>query len=68
MPLRAQGRSNRASRAARRWLAAHGPGLARLKPAYLGDDLYSCQPICESVQDLGGHFLFVAKPSSHPTL
>ncbi len=56
------------SRAARRWLAAHGPGVARLKPVYLGDDLYSRQPICESVQAVGGHFIFVAKPSSHPTL
>ncbi len=56
------------SRAARRWLAAHRPGLKRLKPVYLGDDLYSRQPICESVQAVGGHFLFVAKPSSHPTL
>ena len=37
------------SRAARRWLATHGPGLARLKPVYLGDDLYSRQPICEAV-------------------
>ncbi len=56
------------SRAARRWLGAHGPGLARLKPVYLGDDLYSRQPICESVQALGADFLFVAKPASHPTL
>ena len=48
------------SRAMRRWLAAHGPGLARLKPVYLGDDLYSRQPICESVQALGADFLFVA--------
>ena len=56
------------SRAARRWLAARGPGLAHLKPVYLGDDLYSRQPICESVQALGADFLFVAKPASHPTL
>ena len=56
------------SRAARRWLAAHGPGLARLKPIYIGDDLYSRQPICEAVQAVGGHFLFVARPGSHPTL
>jgi hypothetical protein len=56
------------SRAARRWLARHGPGLDRLKPVYLGDDLYSRQAICESVQGLGADFLFVAKPSSHPTL
>ncbi len=41
------------SRAARRWLADHGPGLARLRPIYLGDDLYSRQPICESVQAPG---------------
>jgi hypothetical protein len=56
------------SRAARRWLAAHGPKLARLAPVYLGDDLYACQPICEQVRASGGHFLFVAKPASHPTL
>ena len=56
------------SRAARRWLATHGPGLARLKPVYLGDDLYSRQPICESVQALNADFLFVAKPTSHATL
>ena len=56
------------SRAARRWLAEHGPGLAALGPIYLGDDLYSRQPICQAVQAVGGHFLFVAKPSSHVTL
>ena len=32
------------------------------------DDLYSRQPICETVQAVGGHFLFVARPGSHPTL
>ena len=37
------------SRAYRRWLAAHGATYAHLKPVYLGDDLYSCQPICEAV-------------------
>ena len=56
------------SRATRRWLDAHGRGLKHLKPIYLGDDLYSNQPICESVQAVGGHFLFVAKPSSHSEL
>jgi hypothetical protein len=56
------------SRAVRRWLERHGPDLGRLKPVYLGDDLYSRQPICESVQGLGADFLFVAKPSSHPTV
>jgi hypothetical protein len=56
------------SRAGRRWLAAHGPSFAPLNPIYLGDDLYSCQPICEAVLAVGGHFLFVCKPQSHPTL
>ena len=56
------------SMAARRWLAAHGPSYARLNPVYLGDDLYSRQPICQAVRAVGGHFLFVCKPSSHPTI
>jgi len=56
------------SMAARRWLAAHGPTYARLHPVYLGDDLYSRQPICQAVRAVGGHFLFVCKPSSHPTI
>jgi hypothetical protein len=56
------------SRACRRWLATHGATYARLDPIYLGDDLYSCQPICEAVRAVNGHFLFVCKPSSHPTL
>jgi hypothetical protein len=56
------------SLAARRWLAAHGPHYARLNPVYLGDDLYSRQPICQAVRAVDGHFLFVCKPSSHPTL
>jgi hypothetical protein len=56
------------SRAARRWLAAHGPRYARLRPVYLGDDLFSRQPICEAVLAAGGHFLFVCKPDSHTTI
>ncbi len=54
--------------AVKRWLAAHGLQYARLKPAYLGDDLMSRQPICEAVQAVGGNFIFTAKPSSHKTL
>jgi len=56
------------SMAARRWLAAHGPRYAGLNPVYLGDDLYSRQPTCQAVRAVGGHFLFVCKPSSHPTI
>jgi hypothetical protein len=56
------------SRACRRWLGLHGKAYASLKPIYLGDDLYSKQPICEAAREAGGHFLFVCKPDSHPTL
>jgi hypothetical protein len=31
--------------AAKRWLAAHGQQYARLDPIYLGDDLFSRQPL-----------------------
>ena len=56
------------SRATHRWLAAHGPKYAHLKPIYMGDDLSSRQPTCEAVKAIGAHFLFTAKPSSHKTL
>ena len=56
------------SRAVRRWLSAHGAKYKALKPVYLGDDLFSRQPICEAVLAAGGHFLFVCKPDSHPAI
>jgi hypothetical protein len=54
--------------AAKRWLAAHGQQYARLNPIYLGDDLFSRQPLCEAVGAVSGHFIFVCKPSSHPPI
>jgi hypothetical protein len=53
------------NRAAKRWLAAHGRQYAPLNPIYLGDDLFSHQPLCEAVRAVHGHFLFVCKPASH---
>jgi hypothetical protein len=39
------------------------------RPAeYLGDDLFSRQPVCEAVRAVDGHFLFVCKPASHQTI
>jgi Na+-transporting methylmalonyl-CoA/oxaloacetate decarboxylase gamma subunit len=54
--------------AAKRWLARHGPGLAHLRPVYLGDDLFACQPIAEAIQQAGGSFILTCKPSSHKTI
>lgn len=34
----------------------------------LGDDLYSCQSICQLVLDQKLHFIFTCKPGSHKTL
>ena len=67
-PQDGHGKQDCESRAARRWLAAHGADYAALRPVYLGDDLFSRQPICEAVQAAGGHFLFVCKPDSHPAI
>lgn len=54
--------------AAKRWLAAHAGRMAPLRPVYLGDDLFACQPIAEAVLASGGDFLFTARPDSHKTL
>jgi hypothetical protein len=54
--------------AAKRWLAAHGPRYAKHNPVFLGDDLFSRQPLCQAVLDAGGNFIFVCKPSSHPLI
>ncbi len=54
--------------AAKRWLARHGARTAALRPVYLGDDLYACQPVCQAVLNAGGDFLLTAKPDSHKTL
>jgi hypothetical protein len=54
--------------AAKRWLTAHGRRYAALDAVYLGDDLFSRQPLCQAVLDVGGHFIFVCKPSSHPLI
>lgn len=56
------------SRAAQRWLALHAGQYAHLNPIYLGDDLYSRQPMCEAVLAVDGHFIFVCKPDSHPLI
>ena len=54
--------------AAKRWLAAHAGRLMDLRPIYLGDDLFACQPIADAVTAAGGDFLFTAKPASHKVL
>lgn len=54
--------------AAKRWMEQHGGRMRQLRPVYLGDALFSSQPMCESVLAHGGEFLFVCKEDSHKTL
>src|SRR4051794_30135909 len=54
--------------AAKRWLAAHAKRLVDLRPIYLGDDLFACQPIAAAITAAGGNFLLTAKPGSHKAL
>lgn len=54
--------------AAKRWLAGHGPRMARYRPVYLGDDLFACQPIATGIRDVGGNFILTCKPASHRTI
>ena len=54
--------------AAKRWLARHGPAVRSLRPVFLGDDLFACQPIAAAVQQQGGTFIFTCKPASHQTI
>lgn len=54
--------------ATQRWLAKHGPCFAPLRPVFLGDDLYACQPTVRAIRDAGGTFILTCKPSSHRTI
>jgi hypothetical protein len=54
--------------AAKRWLDWHDERMRELRPIYLGDALFSSQPMCAAVLAQGGDFLFVCKEDSHKTL
>jgi len=54
--------------AVKRWFGKHHARLSPLRPVYLGDDLFACQPVAKMVTDNGGDFIFTAKQSSHKAL
>src|SRR5208283_2534415 len=66
--LRTQRREAPAFAGAGCWLARHGPAVAHLRPVFLGDDLFACQPNAAAVQQAGGNFIFTCKPASHQTI
>ena len=44
------------------------PTVAHLRPVYLGDDLFACQPIVAAIHEAGGNFILTCKPASHQTI
>jgi len=54
--------------ACKRWLRKNGQTYKHLQPTILGDDLFSRQPICESILNEGFNFILTCKPTSHKTL
>jgi len=53
------------NKATKRWLKKRGSNYASLGATILGDDLYSRQPVIESILEQGFHFILVCKPQSH---
>jgi len=54
--------------AVNRWFGKHGERLLPLRPVYLGDDLFACQPIARMLEKGGGDFIFTCKERSHRAL
>lgn len=54
--------------AAKRWVTTHAPDFKGQPLTLLGDDLYSHQPMCETILEAGLDFIFTCLPESHPAL
>jgi len=54
--------------AVKRWFGKHGARMKALRPVYLGDDLFACQPVAEMVKANGDDFVFTCKETSHKAL
>ena len=68
VPQDGAGKQDCERNAAKRWLERHGPSVTSLRPVFLGDDLFACQPIAAAIQRAGGNFILTCKPSSHQTI
>jgi hypothetical protein len=54
--------------AAKRWITTQAPDFNGQAVTLLGDDLYSRQPMCETMRTAKMNFIFTCLPESHPTL
>ncbi len=67
-PQDGKGKQDCEREAAKRWLKGNGRQYATLGITIVGDDLYSCQPICQAIVDAGMHCILTCKRESHPAL
>ena len=53
-----------------RWMKRIGGRreIRRLRPVFLGDALFACQPFCDAVFAAGGNFILTVKPGKHKAL
>jgi hypothetical protein len=54
--------------AAKRWIATHATEFPGQPITFLGDDLYSRQPMCEDIIASEMNFIFTCLPTSHTAL
>ena len=54
--------------AVKRWFEKHGNRVKSLRPVYLGDDLFACDPVARMVTENGDDFIFTCKETSHKAL
>jgi hypothetical protein len=54
--------------AVKRWYQKHAAKLRDLRPVYMGDDLFACQPIAQMIVEGGDDFIFTCKEPSHKAL
>lgn len=54
--------------AAKRWITTHNSEFRGQAITFLGDDLYSHQPMCETIFETGMNFIFTCLATSHTTL
>ena len=54
--------------AIKRWLEKYGQEYGEKGATILGDDLYSCEPICRKILEKQLDFILTCKESSHPQM
>jgi hypothetical protein len=55
-------------KAVKRWFEKHAARVKSLRPIYLGDDLFACQPVAEMILKNEDDFIFTCKEASHKAL